>query len=53
MKSIKLNNTSHELMPGMVCKVGVHSHETEAGIVLPNHTNTATTRWKEEVCVGG
>lgn len=35
---IKLNNTSHELMPGMVCKVGVHSHETEAGIVLPNHT---------------
>ena len=35
---IKLNNTSHELMPGMVCKVGVHSHETEAGSVLPNHT---------------
>ena len=35
---IKLNNTSHELMPGMVCKVGVHSRETEAGIVLPNHT---------------
>ena len=35
---IKLNNTSHELMPGMVCKVGVHSHETETGIVLPNHT---------------
>ncbi|WP_319505637.1 efflux RND transporter periplasmic adaptor subunit [Bacteroides graminisolvens] len=35
---IKLNNTSHELMPGMVCKVGVHSHEAEAGIVLPNHT---------------
>jgi len=35
---IKLNNTSHELMPGMVCKVGVHSHETEAGIVLPTHT---------------
>ena len=34
---IKLNNTSHELMPGMVCKVGVHSHETEAGIVVPNH----------------
>ncbi len=35
---IKLNNTSHELMPGMVCKVGVHSRETEAGIVLPTHT---------------
>lgn len=35
---IKLNNTSHELMPGMVCKVGVHSHETETGIVLPTHT---------------
>ena len=35
---IKLNNSSHELMPGMVCKVGVHSRETEAGIVLPNHT---------------
>ena len=35
---IKLNNTSHELMPGMVCKVGVQSRETEAGIVLPNHT---------------
>ena len=35
---IKLNNTSHELMPGMVCKVGVHSRETEAAIVLPNHT---------------
>ena len=34
---IKLNNTSHELMPGMVCKVGVHSRETEAGIVVPNH----------------
>ncbi|HPW70592.1 MAG TPA: efflux RND transporter periplasmic adaptor subunit [Bacteroides graminisolvens] len=35
---IKLNNTSHELMPGMVCKVGVHSRKTEAGIVLPTHT---------------
>ncbi len=35
---IKLNNTSHELMRRMVCKVGVHSRETEAGIVLPTHT---------------
>ena len=38
----------HELMPGMVQK-GVHSRETEAGIVLPTHTVQVTTRWKE-VC---